>query len=146
MTENNLTVRLAAPRGFCAGVDRASQFVEKGLEDWGAAVDVGHENVHNRFVVESLEAKGAIFVDELEEVPADVPVIFSAHGVPKSVPEEAERRNLIYLDATCPLVSKVHVAAERHFRSDRHIILIGHAWHPEAVSYTHLTLTTNREV
>ena len=133
MTENNLTVRLAAPRGFCAGVDRAIQIVEKCLEKYGAPVFVRHEIVHNRFVVESLEAKGAIFVDELEEVPADVPVIFSAHGVPKSVPEEAERRNLIYLDATCPLVSKVHVAAERHFRSDRHIILIGHAGHPEVI-------------
>ena len=133
MTENNLTVRLAAPRGFCAGVDRAIQIVEKCLEKYGAPVFVRHEIVHNRFVVESLEAKGAVFVDELEEVPADVPVIFSAHGVPKSVPEEAERRNLIYLDATCPLVSKVHVAAERHFRSDRHIILIGHAGHPEVI-------------
>ena len=133
MTENNLTVRLAAPRGFCAGVDRAIQIVEKCLKKYGAPVYVRHEIVHNRFVVESLEAKGAIFVDELEEVPADVPVIFSAHGVPKSVPEEAERRNLIYLDATCPLVSKVHVAAERHFRNDRHIILIGHAGHPEVI-------------
>ena len=133
MTENNLTVRLAAPRGFCAGVDRAIQIVEKCLEKYGAPVYVRHEIVHNRFVVERLEAKGAVFVDELEEVPADVPVIFSAHGVPKSVPEEAERRNLIYLDATCPLVSKVHVAAERHFRSDRHIILIGHAGHPEVI-------------
>lgn len=133
MTENNLTVRLAAPRGFCAGVDRAIQIVEKCLEKYGAPVYVRHEIVHNRFVVESLEAKGAVFVDELEEVPADVPVIFSAHGVPKSVPEEAERRNLIYLDATCPLVSKVHVAAERHFRNDRHIILIGHAGHPEVI-------------
>lgn len=133
MTENNLTVRLAAPRGFCAGVDRAIQIVEKCLEKYGAPVYVRHEIVHNRFVVESLEAKGAVFVDELEEVPADVPVIFSAHGVPKSVPEEAERRNLIYLDATCPLVSKVHVAAERHFRNGRHIILIGHAGHPEVI-------------
>ena len=133
MSENNLTVRLAAPRGFCAGVDRAIQIVEKCLEKYGAPVYVRHEIVHNRFVVESLEAKGAVFVDELEEVPADVPVIFSAHGVPKAVPEEAERRNLIYLDATCPLVSKVHVAAERHFRSDRHIILIGHAGHPEVI-------------
>ena len=133
MIEHNLTVRLASPRGFCAGVDRAIQIVEKCLEKYGSPVYVRHEIVHNRFVVESLEAKGAIFVDELEEVPADVPVIFSAHGVPKAIPKEAERRNLVYLDATCPLVSKVHIAAERHYRNDRHIILIGHAGHPEVI-------------
>ena len=133
MIEHNLTVRLASPRGFCAGVDRAIQIVEKCLEKYGSPVYVRHEIVHNRFVVESLEAKGAIFVDELEEVPADVPVIFSAHGVPKAIPKEAERRNLVYLDATCPLVSKVHIAAERHYRNHRHIILIGHAGHPEVI-------------
>ena len=133
MIEHNLTVRLASPRGFCAGVDRAIQIVEKCLEKYGSPVYVRHEIVHNRFVVESLEAKGAIFVDELEEVPAGVPVIFSAHGVPKEIPKEAERRNLVYLDATCPLVSKVHIAAERHYRNDRHIILIGHAGHPEVI-------------
>jgi len=133
MIEHNLTVRLASPRGFCAGVDRAIQIVEECLKKYGSPVYVRHEIVHNRFVVESLEAKGAIFVDELEEVPAGVPVIFSAHGVPKAIPKEAERRNLVYLDATCPLVSKVHIAAERHYRNDRHIILIGHAGHPEVI-------------
>ena len=133
MIEHNLTVRLASPRGFCAGVDRAIQIVEECLKKYGSPVYVRHEIVHNRFVVESLEAKGAIFVDELEEVPAGVPVIFSAHGVPKEIPKEAERRNLVYLDATCPLVSKVHIAAERHYRNDRHIILIGHAGHPEVI-------------
>ena len=133
MTEDKLTVRLAAPRGFCAGVDRAIQIVEMALEKWGAPVYVRHEIVHNKFVVNDLKNKGAIFVDELEEVPAGVPVIFSAHGVPKEIPKEAERRNLVYLDATCPLVSKVHIAAERHYRNDRHIILIGHAGHPEVI-------------
>jgi 4-hydroxy-3-methylbut-2-enyl diphosphate reductase len=133
MTNSNLTVRLAAPRGFCAGVDRAIQIVEQCLAKYGAPVYVRHEIVHNRFVVENLEAQGAIFVDELDEVPEDVPVIFSAHGVPKSVPKEAKRRNLVYVDATCPLVSKVHIAAERHHRADRHIILIGHSGHPEVI-------------
>jgi 4-hydroxy-3-methylbut-2-enyl diphosphate reductase len=133
MTNSDLTVRLAAPRGFCAGVDRAIQIVEQCLAKYGAPVYVRHEIVHNRFVVENLEAQGAIFVDELDEVPEDVPVIFSAHGVPKSVPKEAKRRNLVYVDATCPLVSKVHIAAERHHRADRHIILIGHAGHPEVI-------------
>ena len=123
---------LAAPRGFCAGVDRAVLIVEKALAQYGPPVYVRHEIVHNRFVVEGLEAKGAVFVEELE-VPADAPVIFSAHGVPKSVPEEADRRNLIWLDATCPLVSKVHLEAQRHFENGVHILLIGHAGHPEVI-------------
>lgn len=129
-----LTVLLAAPRGFCAGVDRAILIVERALEKWGPPVYVRHEIVHNRHVVESLRAKGAVFVAELDEVPADAPVIFSAHGVPKSVPAEAERRNLTYVDATCPLVSKVHRNAERHFAQEgRHLLLIGHAGHPEVI-------------
>ena len=128
-----LTVLLAAPRGFCAGVDRAILIVERALERYGAPVYVRHEIVHNRFVVESLEAKGAVFVDELDAVPDGVPVVFSAHGVPKAVPEEAQRRKLFYVDATCPLVSKVHREAEHHFEAGRHIILIGHAGHPEVV-------------
>jgi 4-hydroxy-3-methylbut-2-enyl diphosphate reductase len=128
-----LTVLLAAPRGFCAGVDRAILIVERALERYGAPVYVRHEIVHNRFVVESLEAKGAVFVDELNAVPDGVPVVFSAHGVPKAVPEEARRRKLFYVDATCPLVSKVHSEAEHHFEAGRHIILIGHAGHPEVV-------------
>ncbi|HYE49975.1 MAG TPA: 4-hydroxy-3-methylbut-2-enyl diphosphate reductase, partial [Azospirillaceae bacterium] len=131
MTKPALTVLLAAPRGFCAGVDRAIQIVEVALEKYGAPVYVRHEIVHNRFVVEGLEAKGAIFVDELDEVPDGRPVVFSAHGVPKSVPAEAERRRLLYVDATCPLVSKVHREAERHFEGGRQIVLIGHAGHPE---------------
>lgn len=128
-----LTVVLAAPRGFCAGVDRAIQIVEQALAKWGAPVYVRHEIVHNRHVVESLEAQGAVFVEELDECPLDRPVVFSAHGVPKAVPAEAERREMIYVDATCPLVSKVHLEAERHYRQGRHIILIGHAGHPEVV-------------
>ncbi len=128
-----LTLLLAAPRGFCAGVDRAIQIVELALKKYGAPVFVRHEIVHNRFVVERLEQMGAVFVDELDAVPQGRPVIFSAHGVPKSVPAEAERRTLFYLDATCPLVSKVHVEAERHFRQGLHILLIGHAGHPEVV-------------
>jgi 4-hydroxy-3-methylbut-2-enyl diphosphate reductase len=128
-----LTILLASPRGFCAGVDRAIQIVERAIERYGRPVYVRHEIVHNRFVVESLEAKGAIFVDELDEVPGDRPVVFSAHGVPKSVPEEASRRNLLYVDATCPLVSKVHREAERHSESGRTIVLIGHAGHPEVI-------------
>lgn len=128
-----LTVVLAAPRGFCAGVDRAIQIVEQALAKWGAPVYVRHEIVHNRHVVESLEAQGAVFVEELDECPTDRPVVFSAHGVPKSVPAEAERREMIYVDATCPLVSKVHLEAERHHRQGRHIIMIGHAGHPEVV-------------
>ena len=128
-----LTILLAAPRGFCAGVDRAIQIVERAIERYGRPVYVRHEIVHNRFVVESLEAKGAIFVDELDEVPDDRPVVFSAHGVPKAVPAEASRRKLLYVDATCPLVSKVHREAERHNESGRTIVLIGHAGHPEVI-------------
>ncbi len=128
-----LTILLAAPRGFCAGVDRAILVVERALEKFGAPVYVRHEIVHNRHVVDALKAKGAIFVDELDEVPDDVPVIFSAHGVPKSVPAEAESRKLVYVDATCPLVSKVHVEAERHAQDGKHIFLIGHARHPEVI-------------
>jgi 4-hydroxy-3-methylbut-2-enyl diphosphate reductase len=128
-----LTILLASPRGFCAGVDRAIQIVERALSRYGRPVYVRHEIVHNRFVVESLEAKGAIFVDELDEVPDDRPVVFSAHGVPKSVLAEACRRNLVYIDATCPLVSKVHREAERHADSGRTVILIGHAGHPEVI-------------
>ncbi len=128
-----LTILLASPRGFCAGVDRAIQIVERALKRYGRPVYVRHEIVHNRFVVENLEAKGAIFVDELDEVPDDRPVVFSAHGVPKSVPAEAGRRNLLYVDATCPLVSKVHREAERHSESGRTVVLIGHAGHPEVI-------------
>ncbi|WP_196223451.1 4-hydroxy-3-methylbut-2-enyl diphosphate reductase [Roseibium sp. RKSG952] len=131
-----LTVLLCAPRGFCAGVDRAIQIVELALEKYGSPVYVRHEIVHNRFVVDGLKAKGAVFVEELEEIPAadiDRPVIFSAHGVPKSVPDDARSRNMFYLDATCPLVSKVHKEAEIHHRRDREILLIGHAGHPEVI-------------
>ncbi len=126
-----LKVLMTAPRGFCAGVDRAIQIVELALERYGPPVYVRHEIVHNRFVVEQLEAKGAVFVEELDEVPGDMPVIFSAHGVPKSVPAEAEQRKMFYIDATCPLVSKVHVEAERHHAKGLEIVLIGHAGHPE---------------
>lgn len=129
----DLTIYLAAPRGFCAGVDRAIQIVERALEKYGAPVYVRHEIVHNRFVVENLEKKGAIFVEELDEVPENVPVVFSAHGVPKAVPAEAERRNMLYVDATCPLVSKVHREAERHHKDGHFIILIGHEGHPEVI-------------
>jgi 4-hydroxy-3-methylbut-2-enyl diphosphate reductase len=128
-----LTVRLATPRGFCAGVDRAIQIVERAIEKYGAPVYVRHEIVHNRHVVDRLKAMGAVFVKELDECPDDRPVVFSAHGVPKSVPEGARAREMLYLDATCPLVSKVHVEAERHHAAGRHIILIGHAGHPEVV-------------
>lgn len=129
-----LRVLKAAPRGFCAGVVRAIDIVELALEKYGAPVYVRHEIVHNRYVVEDLEEKGAIFVEELDEVPGgDHPVIFSAHGVPKDIPADAERRNLFYLDATCPLVSKVHMEAERHHFCGRHIILIGHSGHPEVI-------------
>lgn len=131
--KSDLTILLAAPRGFCAGVDRAIQIVERALDKFGPPVYVRHEIVHNRFVVENLEAKGAVFVEELDEVPADVPVVFSAHGVPKSVPAEAERRKLFYVDATCPLVSKVHREAERHFKDGCTIVLIGHVGHPEVI-------------
>jgi len=126
-------ILLANPRGFCAGVDRAIKIVELALKKFGPPVYVRHEIVHNRFVVEGLEAKGAIFVDELDEVPEDVPVVFSAHGVPKSVPEEAERRQMLYVDATCPLVSKVHRGVERHAAAGKHILMIGHAGHPEVI-------------
>jgi len=128
-----LNVRLATPRGFCAGVDRAIQIVERAIEKFGAPVYVRHEIVHNRHVVERLKGMGAIFVKELDECPDDRPVVFSAHGVPKSVPATARLRELLFLDATCPLVSKVHVEAERHHDQGRHIILIGHAGHPEVV-------------
>ena len=128
-----LTIRLCAPRGFCAGVDRAIQIVEEALTKWGPPVYVRHEIVHNAHVVESLKAKGAVFVEELEECPTDRPVVFSAHGVPKSVPAEAERRDMLYVDATCPLVSKVHVEAQKHFDANRDILLIGHAGHPEVI-------------
>ena len=128
-----LTVRLATPRGFCAGVDRAIQIVERALERYGAPVYVRHEIVHNRHVVERLRALGAVFVKELDECPDDRPVVFSAHGVPKAVPEAARSREMFFLDATCPLVSKVHVEAERHHAAGRHILLIGHAGHPEVV-------------
>jgi len=128
-----LTILLAQPRGFCAGVERAIDIVEKALAKFGAPVYVRHEIVHNKHVLEDLRAKGAIFVKELDEVPADAPVIFSAHGVPKHVPAEAARRNMIYIDATCPLVSKVHREAELHHRNGHHILLIGHAGHPEVV-------------
>ena len=128
-----LTVLLAAPRGFCAGVDRAIQIVERAIEKFGAPVYVRHEIVHNRHVVDRLKALGAVFVEELDECPDDRPVVFSAHGVPKSVPAEAERREMIYLDATCPLVSKVHVEAQRHYDAGKEIVLIGHAGHPEVI-------------
>ncbi len=128
-----LRLLVAAPRGFCAGVDRAIEIVERAIDKFGAPVYVRHEIVHNRFVVESLEAKGAIFVDELDEVPAGAHVIFSAHGVPKSVPADADNRGLDWLDATCPLVSKVHRQAERQIEAGRHIIFIGHRGHPEVI-------------
>ena len=129
----SLTIRLSAPRGFCAGVDRAIQIVEEALTKWGPPVYVRHEIVHNAHVVEGLKAKGAVFVEELYECPDDRPVIFSAHGVPKSVPAEAASREMIYVDATCPLVSKVHVEAQKHADAGRDILLIGHAGHPEVV-------------
>jgi 4-hydroxy-3-methylbut-2-enyl diphosphate reductase len=129
----NMRVLIAAPRGFCAGVDRAIQIVELALERFGAPVFVRHEIVHNRFVVERLKDMGAVFVDELDEVPDDRPVVFSAHGVPKSVPEAAQDRGLTYVDATCPLVSKVHRQAQRLIDEGRHILFIGHAGHPEVI-------------
>lgn len=127
------SVLLASPRGFCAGVDRAIQIVEETLKKYGAPVYVRHEIVHNRHVVNRLSDLGAIFVDELDECPDDRPVVFSAHGVPKSVPKAAQARNMNYLDATCPLVSKVHVEAERHSREGHHILMIGHEGHPEVI-------------
>ncbi|MET4131022.1 4-hydroxy-3-methylbut-2-enyl diphosphate reductase [Porphyrobacter sp. MBR-155] len=128
-----LDLLIAAPRGFCAGVDRAIEIVEKALERYGAPVYVRHEIVHNKYVVDELKAKGAIFVEELDDVPDDAPVVFSAHGVPKAVPAEAMRRKLLYVDATCPLVSKVHRQAERQIEKGRHIIFIGHEGHPEVI-------------
>jgi 4-hydroxy-3-methylbut-2-enyl diphosphate reductase len=132
--KDKLTILLAAPRGFCAGVDRAIRIVELALEKYGAPVYVRHEIVHNKYVVDNLKAKGAVFVEELDEIPDDgQPVIFSAHGVPKSVPDDARARNMFYIDATCPLVSKVHYGAERHYKNGNRIILIGHAGHPEVI-------------
>jgi 4-hydroxy-3-methylbut-2-enyl diphosphate reductase len=128
-----LKVLVAAPRGFCAGVDRAIEIVERAIERYGAPVYVRHEIVHNRFVVDSLKAKGAIFVEEVSDVPDGAPVVFSAHGVPKSVPEAATTRGLDWLDATCPLVSKVHRQAERQIEAGRHILFIGHKGHPEVI-------------
>ena len=128
-----LKLLIAAPRGFCAGVDRAIVIVEKAIEKYGAPVYVRHEIVHNKYVVDNLKAKGAIFVEELDQVPDGVPVVFSAHGVPKAVPAKAEERGLDYLDATCPLVSKVHRQAERQVEAGRHILFIGHKGHPEVV-------------
>jgi len=133
ISKKPLTLLLAAPRGFCAGVDRAIKIVELALEQHGAPVYVRHEIVHNRFVVDSLKAKGAIFVEELDEVPDGAHVVFSAHGVPKSVPANAQQRGLAYFDATCPLVSKVHKQAERQVEAGRHIIFVGHAGHPEVI-------------
>lgn len=134
MDKQDLKILLAAPRGFCAGVDRAIQIVEKALEKYGAPVYVRHEIVHNKFVVEGLKDKGAVFVEELDEIPDDGrPVVFSAHGVPKAVPQEAQQREMFYIDATCPLVSKVHREAERHYKNGKQIILIGHKGHPEVI-------------
>lgn len=133
MTKKPLEIVIASPRGFCAGVDRAIDIVELALQKYGAPVYVRHEIVHNRYVVDNLKEKGAIFVEELDEVPDGVPVVFSAHGVPKSVPAKAEVRGLNYLDATCPLVSKVHRQAERQVEAGRHIIFVGHEGHPEVI-------------
>ena len=133
MPKPPLTLYLAAPRGFCAGVDRAIKIVEMALEKWGSPVYVRHEIVHNKFVVDGLRARGAVFVKELDEVPSDRPVIFSAHGVPKSVPADAARREMVFVDATCPLVSKVHIEAERHHQAGLQMVMIGHAGHPETI-------------
>ena len=133
MSNSQLTVYMAAPRGFCAGVDRAIKIVEMALEKWGKPVYVRHEIVHNKYVVDELKLKGAIFIKEVDEAPNDRPIIFSAHGVPKSVPLEAQTRDMIYVDATCPLVSKVHIEADRHFENGLQIIMIGHAGHPETI-------------
>ncbi|MCF2905751.1 4-hydroxy-3-methylbut-2-enyl diphosphate reductase [Octadecabacter sp. CECT 8868] len=133
MTKAPLTLYLAAPRGFCAGVDRAIKIVEMALEKWGAPVFVRHEIVHNKFVVDDLRDKGAVFVEELDECPDDRPVIFSAHGVPKAVPAAAAKREMVFVDATCPLVSKVHIEAQRHAENGLQMIMIGHAGHPETV-------------
>lgn len=128
-----LTLYLAAPRGFCAGVDRAIKIVEMALRKWGAPVYVRHEIVHNKYVVDELRAQGAVFVEELSDCPPDRPVVFSAHGVPKPVPAEAEARQMLYVDATCPLVSKVHIEAERHYENGLRMIMIGHRGHPEVI-------------
>ena len=133
MTKPALNLYLAAPRGFCAGVDRAIKIVEMALEKWGAPVFVRHEIVHNKYVVDDLRAKGAVFVEELDECPDDRPVIFSAHGVPKSVPAAATAREMVFVDATCPLVSKVHIEAERHHSNGLQMVMIGHDGHPETV-------------
>jgi 4-hydroxy-3-methylbut-2-enyl diphosphate reductase len=133
MNKPPLQLYLAAPRGFCAGVDRAIKIVEMALQKWGAPVYVRHEIVHNKFVVDSLRDQGAIFVKELDQCPDDRPVIFSAHGVPKSVPEAAQARNMVFVDATCPLVSKVHIEADRHNQNGMQMIMIGHAGHPETI-------------
>ncbi|WP_341863472.1 4-hydroxy-3-methylbut-2-enyl diphosphate reductase [Gymnodinialimonas sp. 57CJ19] len=133
MTKPPLTIYLAAPRGFCAGVDRAIKIVEMALTKWGAPVYVRHEIVHNKYVVDDLKAKGAVFVEELSDCPDDRPVIFSAHGVPKSVPQAAAAREMIYVDATCPLVSKVHIEAQRHADNGLQMIMIGHEGHPETI-------------
>ncbi|GGA31064.1 4-hydroxy-3-methylbut-2-enyl diphosphate reductase [Neptunicoccus cionae] len=133
MTKLPLNLYLAAPRGFCAGVDRAIKIVEMALEKWGAPVYVRHEIVHNKYVVDGLRDKGAVFVEELAECPDDRPVIFSAHGVPKSVPAAAEAREMVFVDATCPLVSKVHIEAERHHQNGLQMVMIGHDGHPETI-------------
>jgi len=133
MTKAPLILYLAAPRGFCAGVDRAIKIVEMAIQKWGAPVYVRHEIVHNKYVVDSLRAQGAVFVEELDECPNDRPVIFSAHGVPKSVPAAAQARQMLFVDATCPLVSKVHIEAERHHQNGLQMVMIGHAGHPETV-------------
>ncbi|MAI18896.1 MAG: 4-hydroxy-3-methylbut-2-enyl diphosphate reductase [Rhodobacteraceae bacterium TMED111] len=133
MDKPKLRIFLAAPRGFCAGVDRAIKIVEMALDKWGSPVYVRHEIVHNKFVVDGLRDKGAIFVEELDECPDDRPVIFSAHGVPKAVPNAAEARNLVFVDATCPLVSKVHIEAERHHKNGLQMVMIGHRGHPETI-------------
>ncbi len=133
MAKPPLTLYLAAPRGFCAGVDRAIKIVEMAIEKWGAPVYVRHEIVHNKFVVDGLRDRGAVFVEELDQVPDDRPVIFSAHGVPKAIPAEAVRREMVFVDATCPLVSKVHIEAERHSEAGLQMVMIGHAGHPETI-------------
>ena len=133
MTKPNLELYLAAPRGFCAGVDRAIKIVEMAIEKWGAPIFVRHEIVHNKYVVDELRSKGAIFVETLEECPSDRPVIFSAHGVPKSIPAEASARKMVFVDATCPLVSKVHIEAERHYSNGLQMVMIGHEGHPETI-------------
>jgi 4-hydroxy-3-methylbut-2-enyl diphosphate reductase len=133
MKNPELTVYMAAPRGFCAGVDRAIKIVEMALEKWGEPVYVRHEIVHNKYVVDELKSKGAIFIKEVRDAPVDRPIIFSAHGVPKSVPLEAKNRKMIYVDATCPLVSKVHIEADRQFENGLQIVMIGHEGHPETI-------------